>query len=211
MKAKFIWGTSLLALAAGVGAYFAPSSFWQPLLINVATTFLAVAVGIVIVNIYLDKASRRGAVMSLLQLSDAAIIDFHDHVLDLVWTKFGKDEWGELVDGYVASGGDAMTIKPGFRRWIYDLVNADQSKLGPLIQSLDSSLQEIISLVGWSLDADLLACALRARNAIRLYRGIPFDDTDEACAKTTEHLIDIFLQSQFARRRLMEISELDDE
>ena len=209
MKTKFIWLTGALSVASGIGAYFSPTPFWQPLLINIATTFFAVAAGILIVNIYLDKASRREAVLSLLQLSDSTIVEFHDHLLDLVWTKFGKDEWGEIVDGYVSSGGDPMTIKPGYRRWIYDLAKADSNKLGPLIQSLENSLEEITSLVGWSLDADLLAYALRARNAIRLYRGIPLDDTDEACSKITEYLIDINLQSGFVRRRLMEISEVE--
>lgn len=209
MKTKLVWITGVLSVVSGTGAYFSPATFWQPLLINISTTFLAVAIGIVIVNIYLDKASRRDAVLSLLQLSDRAIVDFHDHLLGLVWTKFGKDEWGEILDGYVESGGDPMTVKPGYRRWVYDLAKADSSKLGPLIQSLDNSLQEIISLVGWSLDADLLAFALRARNAIRLFRGIPLDDSDEACSKITEHLIDLDLQSGLARRRLVDISEVE--
>jgi hypothetical protein len=208
MKAKLVWITALLAIASGVGGYYAPVAFWQPLLINVSTTFLAVAIGIVIVNIYLDKESKQGAVVSLLQLSHSAIADFHDHLLDLVWTRFGKDEWGEVIDAYAKSGGDVMTVKPGYRKWVYDLAKADQSKLGPLIQALDSSMQELISLVGWSLDAALLADALRCRNAIRLFRGIPFDDTDEARSNITEHLIDMDLQSSFVRSRLIEISEV---
>ncbi len=210
MKTKFIWITGLLTIVSGAVAYFAPLAFWQPLLINVATFFCALAIGLVVVNIYLDKESKRGAVISLLQLSHGAIAEFHNHFLDFVWTKFGKDEWDEVVTGYAKSDGDAMTIKPGFRRWIYDLAKTDANKLGPLLQSLDSSMQEIISLVGWSLDANLLAYALRTRNAIRLYRGIPLDDTDEAASKVTEQLIDIDLQSQFARRRLLEISEIDE-
>lgn len=207
MKIRFTIAATFLFIICAIGAYYAPLIFWQPLLINIATTFFAAAVGIILVNIYLDKESRKGAVVSLLQLSQSAIADFHDHVLDLAWTKFGKDEWGDLIVAYVKSEGDAMTIKPGFRQWIYELAKPDSQKLGPLIQKVDDSMQEIISLVGWSLDPDLLAFALRTRNSIRLYRGIPFDDSEEAKCKITEHLLDIDIQSHLVRTRLIELSE----
>lgn len=206
LKEKLIWINAVLFVAAGVGAHFAPILFWQPMLINLSTTFFAIAAGVIVVNIYLDRDSRRGAVVSLLQLSDRAIADFHDAFLEMVWTRFGKDEWDEIIDGYVRGNGDVMTIKPGYRKWLYELAKDRRDKFSPMIQDLDDSLQEIISLVGWSLDAELLAFALRGRNAIRLYRGIPYDDTDEAEAKITEHLIDMNLQASFARSRLMDLS-----
>jgi hypothetical protein len=211
MKEKLIWINSFLFVAAAIGGYFSPEVFWQPLLINLSTTFFAIALGVVVVNIYLDKASRQGAVISLLQLSDRAIAEFHDSFLDMVWTRFSKDEWAEIVRGYTRGGGDVMTIKPDYRTWIYELAKEKQNKLNPLIQDLDDSLQEIISLVGWSLDDELLACALRARNAIRLYRGIPYDDTEAAHSKICEHLIDMMLQASSARGRLMDLSGIQDD
>jgi len=209
MKQKLVYLTFALALAIGVGAYFVPPQYWQPLLINLATTFFAVGVGIIVVNIYIDKESRKGAVVSLLQLSHRAISDYHDQFVDLVLKRFGRDEWESIVNGYIKGEGDVMTIKPDHRKWIYDLAKENQNKLGPCIQDLDDALQEIISLVGWNLDDDLLALGLRGRNAIRLYRGIPYDDTDEAKAKISEYLLDMDLQSMFVRDRLIELSEIE--
>ena len=46
LKHYLIATTAILAVLTAVGAFFAPEKYWQPLLINVATTFFAATVGL---------------------------------------------------------------------------------------------------------------------------------------------------------------------
>ena len=180
-----------LALLIAVGAYFAPAGYWQSLLVNLATVFFGAALAIVVVNIYLERDSRRKAVGALLRLATDGIADFHNTFLDLMWGKFGKDDFGQLRERFKNARGDIMVLNQEQRRAIYDMGKQHHAKLTPLLEKLDQVLAEVTSLVGWSLDSTLLTQVLQGRNAIRRFRSITLDDSDQAINEAAEHLIDI--------------------
>jgi hypothetical protein len=195
-----------LAFLVGVGSYYSDANFWQPLLINIATTFFAAGLGILLVNVYLEKESRKKAVKALLQLSQDGISDFHNAFLDMIWTKFGKDDFGDLRTKYKKAGGNIMVLSPEQRRKIYDMSKENQEKLGPLLEKLDQALAETISLVGWTLDSDFLTQAIQARNSIRAYRVIEHDDADDSINKAAKRIIDIDTFSATAYHILKDVS-----
>lgn len=207
MKKYLVQVNLILSLATGVGAYYSIAEFWQPLLINLATTFFAAALGILVVNIYLERDSRKSAVRALLTLSQEGIADFHNAFLDMVWTKFGKNDFGELRDKYSDAGGDIMVLTPENRKSLYDISDENQNRIGPLLEKLDQALSETTNLVGWSLDADFLSQAIQARNSIRAYRVLEHDGSEEAINGVAEHLIDIDTFSSTAYHILKRVSK----
>jgi len=205
MKKYLIQINALLAILIGVLAYFLDHVFWKPILINISTTFFAASLGILLVNIYLERDSRKKAVIALLQLAQDGIADFHNSFLDMIWTKFGKDDFGDLREKYKKSKGDIMVLAPEQRKMIYDMSKEHQDKLGPLLEKLDQALSETTSLVGWTLDATFLSQSLQARNAIRSYRIIEHDDKDDSINKVAENIIDIDIFSTTAYHILKSI------
>jgi len=191
MKRYLVALNLLLAVGTAIGGYYAPQPFWQPVLINAATAFFGAALAIILVNVYLERDSRRKAVRALLRLAQDGIVDFHNTFLDIVWTKFGKDDFGKLRENFKEAGGDVMVLAPEQRKSIYDLAKQHQTHLGPLLEKLDQALVEVVSLTGWSLDANLLAQALQCRVSIRKFRMLKLDDSDDAINGAAEHLIDI--------------------
>src|SRR6266446_8117696 len=118
----------LVAIALGLmavlltGAYFCHSPFWQAVLINAATSFMALGVGLIFVNIYLERHARKGAVRSLLVLSHTAIGDFHDALLDIGWARFGRDQWGNFIKEYMDAGGQPEALRQEVRDFLYNTV-----------------------------------------------------------------------------------------
>jgi hypothetical protein len=207
MKRYLLVLNLLLAVGTAIGGYYAPQSFWQPVLINAATAFFGAALAIILVNVYLERDSRRKAVGALLRLALDGIADFHNTFLDIVWTKFGKDDFGDLCEKYKKAGGDVMVLTPEQRKSIYDLAKQHQTRLGPLLEKVDQALAEVVSLSGWSLDASLLTQALQGRISIRNFRTLSLDDSDDAIKGSAEHLIDIDTFSATAIHILKDISE----
>jgi hypothetical protein len=207
-KRKLIFISVLLGGAFTIGGYFVPEGYWQSLLIELGATFLAVAVGIVAVNIYLDKDSRKAAIKSIVQLSGSSMNAYHRHITNLLLTRFDADEATTIVRKYAEHNGDINFIKPDHRRWIYDLAKADQARIAAVVNDLERTLEEVTSLVGWDLDSSLLASTLHARQSIRLYREIPFDDSEEAMKRITEHLLDIDIYITGAASRFIALADL---
>src|SRR5207244_2327439 len=50
---------ALAALLAFIG-FYAPTGYWQSLTVSSATSFLALGIGVIFVNIYLERSARQG-------------------------------------------------------------------------------------------------------------------------------------------------------
>lgn len=210
-KVGLVVAGMVLGVASAGAGYWLPPPFWQSLFINLATTFFALAIAVVAVNMYLERSKQREAVKSLLLLSNEAIARFHNTLLTHLWTRFGKVEFGDIRKEYVRTNGDPNAIKPDDRSKIYELVKANTKDIMSLVENLDQSLIELTTLVGWDLDVDLLTHILKSRFCVRKLRNRSFDDSDDAKKAVCEHLIDLDNFSQLARYRLMEMAGVTDE
>jgi hypothetical protein len=191
-------------------AYFCSSPFWQAFLTNASASFLAIGFGLILVNIYLEKSARKGAVKSLLVLSNRAMVSFHNKWLDLCWAKFGRDEFGKIGQEYIESDGKPEALKQSVRKDIYDLVK-NSNDLRSSIENLEESLTELSRMAGWDLDARLLEACLDARISISRFKSIEFDGSEADIDKVTEHIFDIDIHIQNARSLLMDLAGISDE
>lgn len=108
-----------------VGAYYCPNAFWQAVGINAATSFMALGIALIFVNVYLERSARRGAVKSLLVLSNQAIAEFHNAFLDICWAKFGRDEWGQIGREYINAQGQPEALRQEVRRFLYNTAKSN--------------------------------------------------------------------------------------
>ena len=192
-----------------IGAYFCTNAFWQAVAINAGTSFMSLGVGLIFVNIYLERNAKKGAVRALLILSSQSIVEFHNMFLDICWAQFGRDAWGKIQDEYTDSNGQPSALRQDVRDFLYDLCKNNQNLRGK-IGRLRDTLVELSRMVGWDLDASLLESCLQSRISINSLMDLSFDDTDISKNSATEYLLDIDINSQITRRSLMIIAGIDD-
>ena len=195
----------VLMVAALIIAWFLKSKFWESVAINAATSFMALGVGLIFVNIYLERHARKGAVRSLLVLSHTAIGDFHDALLDIGWARFGRDQWGNFIKEYMDAGGQPEALRQEVRDFLYNTVK-DNTALARKIDKLEETLAELSRMVGWDLDPQLLQHCLDSRIAVAHLKRTDSDGSAAAKDQVTEHLLDADIQSQIAQRILMDIA-----
>lgn len=206
----------LLALLIGlsgaaslVGSFYVETTQWQSFLVGMAGNLVAVALGIVLVNQYLESNARRGAVKALLMLSEQSVTAFHNRWLHLCWSRFGRDEYVKINDEYMKANGAPDALKEEVRHDIYDVYVANPD-LQNLIKALDEALTELSRLAGWSLDNSLLEESLKARVSVSKLLSVVIDDSVESRSLVTEHVLDIDLFTGAVRQRLMELAGVDD-
>jgi len=200
--------TIVAAVAALISLFCAkrtPDDFWQSVLLHIFGTLLAVTIGLVIVNIFLENRARRDAVKSLLLLAADAIQDFHNGWLDLAWAKFGRDQYGDIGNEYMKSDGKPEALKKSVRSDLYGIVKGNALLLKH-IEALDEAMTELSRMGGWSLDPSLLSHCLDARKSLGKLKRATFDDKDESIDYVAEHILDADIRSQMARTRLMELA-----
>src|SRR6266849_848248 len=180
------FGVAILAL---VGGYLCRSPFFQTFLINLSSSFIAIGCGLLVINIYLERQARKGAVKSLLLLSNEAIAEFHNLWLDLAWARLGSEGYSECVQGYVKAGGKPEALKESIRLEIYNAVKGSTG-LQPAVDKLETSLTELSRLIGWDLDPRVLEASLDARLAIGRFKAVPMDDSTVSRDAITEHIMD---------------------
>jgi hypothetical protein len=209
MKRNLVILAFVLMVAFIAAAYYCPSPFWQAVALNAGTSFMALGVALIFVNVYLERSARKGAVKSLLLLSHQAIADFHNYLLDICWAKFGRDEWGNIGKEYLNSGGKFEALKHEVREFLYETARTDK-ELHNKIDNLSESLTELSRMVGWDLDVRLLEACLDSRVSISRFKDVEYDGSDEARNAATEHLMDSDIRTQTARHLLMTIAGISD-
>jgi len=210
MKKAMIYGSFVLAVVMATFGYFVPEGYWQSLVVNSATSFMALGVGIVFVNVYLEDASRRAAVRSLLVLANESIASFHNELLKLCWARFGSEEWTKLAMSYVRSKGSPESLSQDVRTFLYEAY-AENPQTRKNVEALEETLTELSRMVSWNLSASLLKVCLDSRVSLARLKGVVLDNTPEAKTRVSEHLLDVDICSQRARGLLLEIAGMDDE
>lgn len=199
------FGMTILSLA---GAYYTRSEFWQSVGISAASAFMALGFGLLFVNLYLEKSARRGAVLSLLLLSYKPFEAFHDRFLDLVWAKFGKDEWEKIFTSFHEGDGPEV-LREDVRMFFHALGTSNKEMRAHLERLLDT-LAEVSRLVGWDLDPGLLEACLDSRNAFTDLKEVGEEASEENINIATAQLLNGHFYSRQALHRMMEIAGITD-
>lgn len=179
-----------VGIAIAVGAYFT-EGYWESLLLDAAMVFVALGIGLIVINFYLDMKARREAVDPLLGLVQTSIQQHHNDLIDRAWEKLGKSRFSELVDRYMKHGNDPLALNAEERDAIYVMVKSDKDRILELHNQLQDELKELAAILGWSFDPLILRHIFECRYAITRLRAIEFDDTNETKAEVCRLYLDI--------------------
>lgn len=202
---------STMALAAAFlgGAFFIDHPLWQAFLAGVSSSLLVLGMSIVAINIYLESSSRKDAVKALFVLSQESINNFHNSLMRAAWGAFGREAFGTLMKELQKGGFSPEVLKFESRKTLYDIYAASQEmRLNTL--ALEATLAELSRMMGWSLDATMLAACLAARAEIAKLSAVVLDDEEASVSAVAAGLIRVDVLTQLARERLMKIAGLKD-
>jgi hypothetical protein len=205
----------LFFIAIGIGAlcfaagYFVTNESLRSFLIGLSTNFIAIGVGIVFINYYIESDSRKGAVTALFILTDESIANYHDSLLERGWSKFGQEKFSSILDEYTSAALDPSALSGDVRDFLYDLYK--QPAFSKTVNDLDESLTELSRLSGWNLDADLLKYCLEARISVTRLKSLTLDDSSTTKTAVTEHLLDLNLKTSTARYILMRLAGIKEQ
>ncbi|WP_254459735.1 hypothetical protein [Xanthomonas sacchari] len=205
MKKRFAAIAAIFGVAALVVAYRVTNTTTAGFLSGLAGNLLSLALGILIVNLYLENKSKRSAVLALLSVTQHHVAAFHNHWISTCWAHFGKDRFGQIAKEYLGSGGKPIALSEATRKEIYHLYNGDQTMQKYLL-NLDESLTELSRLAGWSLNPDILEASLKTRLSISQLREISLNDSPDAYTQVTEHLLDTDISCGIVLKSLMDVA-----
>lgn len=205
MKLRVAALIGIIGLAFFVVAFFVTRAPWNSFFLGLSGNMITLALGIVIVNQYLESRTRKSAVRSLLAMSDQYIASFHNYWLNLCWAKFGRDQFGDIAEEYISSNGRPNALRDDVRESIYDIYK-NNTQLHEHIRKLEEALIELSRMAGWSLDPSILESCLNARTSISKLGAVPLDDSSKSKSKITEHLLDTDLQTGMVRAALMNVA-----
>lgn len=199
----------IVGVALAVAGMFIPQPYISGFIANLATTFFGLGVGLYIVNIYLDRKSRKTAVTSLLRLIAPSIQAHHNALLTEAWNRFGKPQWGEIMDRYADNDGDPRALTPDERHTIYEMVKAKKAMYEVRFTTLEAELKELAVILGWSFDPSILGASFNCRYAIAKLRAATFDDSEDSTLVVCEQFLDVDFTSSQIFHRLVELLGLD--
>jgi hypothetical protein len=179
------------AVVALVAAYYA-GSFAQQALLNVFGTALSAAVGLFIVNVVLDKKSRRIAAGPLMQLIHEPITYYHnDLVIEAGRNKFGIPNYSKITDAYNANRGNPQVLSQSERIMFNELIEENITEINACIDDIDSRLSDMINVLGWSYDAKIISSALHCKRNILGFKSLANPANDAEKLRRIEYYIDI--------------------
>lgn len=203
-----VWILVLAGLAL-VAAWFIPNVLMQSFFVGISSSLLVAAIGIVALNMYLETDTRKNAVKALFFLSQEAIANFHNILLDHLWAQFGHADTGKMFDEFQKAKLSPSAIKKSSRDEIYNMFK-NVPDIRKKIVALEATLAELSRMMGWSLDSHALAACLSARTAIAELLALNLDDSEEVKNEVVKGLFIVDGLSQGARSKLMEIAGIEE-
>lgn len=192
MSKELFWtiAFALLGMVSAFGGKHISDSYWSSYVANISVTLIGVSIGLFLVNHYLNREAKKAAVQSLLRMIAPSIQQYHNDLVSEAWGTFGRPQWAEMIQRYVAQDGDPLAFNPTERDQIYAMIKKDEIKYKQKLKELDSEMRELVSILGWSFDPSILASAFNCRYAIVKFCAISFDDSIDSKKAALEHFLD---------------------
>jgi hypothetical protein len=167
---------------------------------------VSIAIALFIVNFLVDQRSKRIAAAPLVRLVQGPILHLHnEYFIRLGREKFGTHQFNSLIDAYQNNGRDPIALSPDQRERISEMIEDNKSEIISAAKSIDVRLSDLITVLGWSFDAKIIASALTCKqNISEMLSNIdPLDDVQRL--KRTEMYLDIDASASGVLKRLVEV------
>jgi hypothetical protein len=194
LRGQTLWlalAACAVSFAAAIGAYYA-NGYWQNLLLSVFGAFLSVLIALIVVNILLDRKSRKVAAGPLLGLVQDAIANFHNnYFMKVTIEHFGSADFKILLGKYSSNKANPNCFSPDERHKLAAMIEKNIIPMKEALSSVDDKLSVLVSVLGWSYDAKIIAAALTCKRNIAQFLSISNGEDADLSLRRTELYLDI--------------------
>lgn len=188
-------GLFLLSIIVAISGFFIKQQYLQSIIANISITFFGGALGVLIVNIYIEKSEKKKALKSLLRMIAPTVARASDTMLAEVHRHFGTQEFSEIQIKYKKSGGDPKVLTPTERDKIYDMIHNNKSIFEDSAKIISEELKELAVIMGWSFNPAVLRELFDCRTAIRAFMTLSFTGTPQDKLDTCEQYLDFHIKA----------------
>jgi len=202
---------TLLAVAFGAWAYF-QTGYWQSLLLGLARTSLSLAIGLVVVNVYLKLQEKRQAAVPLFKMIVPSISAFHnDYFIEQGRLKFGTPDFNTLLRAYQTNKRDPKALSPAQRTGLYEIIEANRDEVVVILDKISDQLKEMSFILGWSFSPRIMRASLDCRLIIVEFKALDLDGEEQTKLDACELYLDIDATSGAVVATLAELLGLKDD
>lgn len=168
------------------------TGFTQNVLVEFAGTAVSFAIGLWLVDVYLQLDEKRKAAVPLLEMITPSIAKWHnDYFIEKGRLAFGIPGWHALLDAYQSNGRNPQALSPEQRDGLYKIIAASRAEVLPLFDTLHDQLKELSALLGWSFNPQIMRAALSCRLNIVRFKNLTLSDDTRSKLDACELYLDI--------------------
>jgi hypothetical protein len=142
-------------------------------------------------------------------IAEASVNRLHNESFVLIaHERFGAIKFETMIKDFSAGGRTSIAFSPNDRCELYDLIKKNEQKIKVHLTDIDQRFSTLITVLGWSFDASIVASALNTqRNISDIF--LAFDSSDkESKDKLIKYWFDADLYANHTRQKLLEILDI---
>lgn len=208
MRKTIIVLAIVFSLMSGIGmslSYMITEPYLQALLLSVSVALLQLVLGIVIVNLYIDRKSKKNIALSFLGAADKSIATYHNTFLEVIWAEFGQKKWQEILTEYIRNNGDSITIPTNEKQRVFNVVKNNYDNIRKLLFNSGEQMSEMSKSGILTFDDQLHSHAWAAKESARRFLRIDINAKDVDITEVFECCVDFDLHTQNVRARLYDL------
>lgn len=152
------------------------NDYWCGLLLGLGTSLLGIALGLLILNIYIQGSTERGAVKAFLLWTYPVFRSRHNLIKEQFWKEFGKQDWDRTLEFFKENRMNVGAISHEKKLKIIGVLKGSEQRHRIACDDVEGFLSEMEFLFGWTFDRIILQYIFLARSDFRRFRGCDFDD-----------------------------------
>lgn len=211
MRKTIIVLAIIFSLMSGVGmslSFMIPQPYLQALSMSISVALLQLVLGIVIVNLYIDRKSKKNIALSFLGAADKSIATYHNTFLEVIWAEFGQKKWQEIITEYIRNNGDSITIPTNEKQRVFNVVKNNYDNIRKLLFNSGEQMSEMSKSGILTFDDQLHSHAWAAKESARRFLRIDINAKDVDITEVFECCVDFDLHTQIVRARLYDLIQM---
>lgn len=208
MRKSIIIIAIIFSLISGIGmalSHLITNTYMQTLSLSISVSLLQLVLGIVIVNLYIDKKSKSNIARAFLVPADRCIATYHNTFLDVIGEEFGQKQWREIITEYLIGNGDPSIIALNERKRVFDVVKNNYEKIKALLYNSGEQMSEMTKSGILTFDDQLHSHAWAAKETARRFLKIDINAEDVNVTDVFECCVDFDIHTQIVRARLYDL------
>lgn len=208
MRKSIIIIAIIFSLISGIGmalSHLITNTYMQTLSLSISVSLLQLVLGIVIVNLYIDKKSKSNIARAFLVTADRCIATYHNTFLDVIGGEFGQKQWREIITEYLNGHGDPSIIALNERKRVFDVVKNNYETIKTLLYNSGEQMSEMTKSGILTFDDQLHSHAWAAKETARRFLKIDINAEDVNVTDVFECCVDFDIHTQIVRSRLYDL------